>query len=137
MQSHIRHFVPLPRRAVMGLTAAAAAAILAACGGGDIDEPSEFITWQGNANGEIVLDADNGRYKVRNADNKVQSMQDQSILSTYTVTSSGDFYRNGVLIGGVFNITSSTGTKISVFKCSDGRNLNIIETSTTYSYSCV
>lgn len=126
------------RRLAVVLSIAAAA--LTACGGEDglLDDPNgPFVSWQNNANGTVILDSNNDRYAVRVSDRAVVSMQDNKALTGLTVNSNADLLDSGVKVGGVFPGTSTSGSTIAVFKCTNGRSLNISETSTTYNYSCV
>ncbi len=137
MHAHIRHLLATPRALLIG---AVAAASLAACGGGDgtdlVDTPT-YVTWINNANDTVILDWNNDRFAVRRSDRAVISMQDNKVLTGLSVNTNADLVDKGVTVGGVFEGTSTTGSKIAIFKCNNGRSLNIIETSSTYSYSCV
>ena len=74
---------------------------------------------------------------MRISDRAVVSMQDMRALNGLTVTSTGDLLDGGVKTGVVTAGVSTTGAAIAVFKCVNGRSLNINETSTTYNYACV
>jgi hypothetical protein len=113
---------------------------LTACGGGE--DPTgggedELVSWNNSANGTTVLDWNNDRYGVRVTDRVVVSKQDNSRLPRLTVNTSAELMDGGVKIGSVSAGVSTSGATIAVFKCTNGRDLNIIETSTTYSYSCI
>ena len=61
----------MKRRTLSIAAAVAATLLLAACGGGSSDDESrktipvpDFITWVGNANGPVVLDANGERFMV-------------------------------------------------------------------------
>ena len=125
------------RRLAVVLSIATAA--LAACGGGgeDVIDGPVYVSWQNNANDTIILDSNNDRYAVRISDRAVVSMQDNKALTGLTVSTGADLMDSGVKVGGVFPGTSTTGSTIAVFKCTNGRSVNITETSTTYSYTCV
>jgi len=140
MRTHFHHLFPTPRRAALALTTAAAAATLAACGGGAdglVDEPPAYVSWTNNANDTVILDWNNDRYVVRRSDRAVVSMLDNKALTGLSVNSNADLVDKGVIVGGVYSGTSTSGSTIAVFKCTNGRSLNIVETSSTYSYSCV
>lgn len=137
MHAHIHRLAAAPRTLLL---AGAAALALAACGGGEdtVDPtPSTYVTWTNNANDTVILDWNNDRYAVRRSDRAVVSMQDNKTLTGLSVNSNADLIDSGVIVGGVYNGTSTSGSTIAVFKCTNGRSLNIVETSTSYSYSCV
>lgn len=137
MHTHIHRLLAAPRALLL---AGASAALLAACGGSDatdIDGTPLYVTWTNNANDTVILDWNNDRFVVRRSDRAVVSMQDNKTLTGLSVNSNADLVDKGVIVGGVYNGTSTSGSTIAVFKCTNGRSLNIVETSTTYSYSCV
>ena len=137
MNTHIHRLLAAPRALLL---AGASAALLAACGGSDatdVDGTPLYVTWTNNANDTVILDWNNDRYVVRRSDRAVVSMQDNKTLTGLSVNSNADLVDKGVIVGGVYSGTSTSGSTIAVFKCTNGRSLNIVETSTTYSYSCV
>ncbi len=127
---HARRLAPVLAVAAIGL---------AACGGGGEDGfgGPEYVSWQNNANDTVILDWNNDRYAVRISDRAVVSMMDKKALTGLSVNTSAELWDSGVRVGSVVAGVSTSGSTIAVFKCTNGRNLNISETSTTFSYACV
>lgn len=126
----------LTRRALPALLAAAAL-LLAACGGED--DPltsSDYASWNNNANGEILKDANNEDFKVRLDNRALVHWASNTRLNGMTVDSGGNIFDAGIAVGFVANATSTSGSNIGVLRCLNTRDMNVIVTSTGYTYTC-
>ena len=130
-----------------GLAILTVAAFLSACGGGDgssgsangtsTSSTSAFVTWSGSANGTVVKDYSNNNFMVRSADGVVVDSTDTA-LSGLTVSGT-TLNANGVSIGHVASVASTSAASIAAFQCSDNSGLiiSINATSQTYTRSCL
>jgi hypothetical protein len=147
IQAHPQETEIIKHAALAGLLASVA--LLAACGGsGDnppppplpspsTPAPTAWIAWVGNANGEIIKDLTNDSFKVRASDRVVVFMGNMSELNGTYVDTSANLYINSALIGNVSPATSTAGTEIAVFRCTNGRILDFYnDTPTTYTWNC-
>lgn len=103
--------------------------LLFGCGGGggggsesesDDVAASQFVAWNGNANGTIVLDGNNNPIQFRSSDG---SLFDGSTYYNNVENSGSNVLLNGYVIGTISSTTSTTGTTIAVLKCTDGSNM--------------
>lgn len=92
-----------------------------------------YITWNGSANGNIVLDRNNERFRVSTSGGVVT--EGGIGLGALTVNGSTVIY-NGAAIGSVSLATSTTGSSIAVFRCTNGTLLDIVTGGGTYSIDC-
>ena len=96
-----------------------------------------YVSWIGNANGEIVKDATNENFKVRESDREIVFMGSMRSLEGSFVDTGANVFVNGVLIGSVSGATSTVNTQIAVFRCNNGRVLDFYNnTPTTYTWQC-
>jgi hypothetical protein len=125
-----------PRRALLAL-ATAATLMTAACGGED-DPPdgSDYASWNNNANGEILKDANNEDFKVRLDNRALVHWASNTRLNGMTVDANGNIFDSGVAVGFVANATSTSGSNIGVLRCLNTRDMNVVVTGSSYSYSC-
>lgn len=114
------------------------ALLLAACHS-VIDETDidTYVDWPASANGPAILDADGDRFVVRRVDRAVVSSSTGFTLTGLTVDTEATLRDRGAAIGSVASATATSGATVAVFKCSNGRGLNIIETGSIYTYVCV
>jgi hypothetical protein len=127
---------PRSRFAAIALLAAATLG-LAACGGEDaVDPVSEYASWTNNANGEILKDANNEDFKVRLDNRALVHWNSNTRLNGMTVDANGNIFDGGLSVGYVANATSTGGTNIGVLRCLNTRDMNVIVTGTSYSYTC-
>lgn len=121
---------------------------LAACGGGGgsgigtdtgtgpgTDSGPSFVNFRDSSNGEVVVDADNEEFRI-DANSRLVVDRSGASLTGLTVDSSSNVFRNGVQIGIVGNATSTAGTTIAAFKCSDGSRLDLTVSVTSWSHQC-
>ncbi len=125
-----------PRRALLALVAAASL-MLAACGGEeDPPDGSDYASWNNNANGEILKDATNEDFKVRLDNRALVHWSSNTRLNGMTVDANGNIFDSGIAVGFVANATSTTGSNIGVLRCLNTRDMNVVVTGSSYTYSC-
>lgn len=133
-------FTPTPpqARAFRQVLLIAATLSLAACGGGDdeADPASTYASWTNNANGEILKDADNEDFKVRLDNRALVHWASNTRLNGMTVDSAGNIFDAGIAVGYVANATSTAGSNIGVLRCLNARDMNLVVSGSSYSYSC-
>lgn len=83
---------------------------------------SGFITWNGNANGTVVKDANNNSFQFRASDG---AMYDGSNYYNNVNVSGSDVIFNGSKYGYVGSATSTSGSTIAVLKCTSGSYMSI------------
>lgn len=94
-----------------------------------------YITWNGSANGEVVLDNSDDRFRV-NADTLEVIDQSGARLLGTRVTGS-TLTINGTAVASVTYVQSTTGSRIVAFVCSNRRYLEIYDVSATqFRYTC-
>ena len=119
-----------------------AAASLVACGGGvggtdtSSSSGSTYVSWAGNANDTIVKDASNQSFAVSKSDRSVVYGSSEISLIGTKVDSNGNLSFQGVNVGSVSAVTSTSGSKIAQFKCIDGSALSFSIASSSWTYSC-
>jgi len=97
---------------------------------------SGYITWTGSINGTVVKDANNENYQVRASDRVVVDPSGAT-LNELTVNSSANVVRSGTIVGYVGSLPASSGTgNVAVFFCSNGGQMDITTTATTWDHSC-
>jgi hypothetical protein len=93
-----------------------------------------YVTWNGSANGSIVLDRSNDRFRVSAAGGGVVT-EGGIGLGSLTVTGS-TLYSSGTAIGAVVLVPGSTGGNVAAFRCNNGNLLDIVVGGGTYSVDC-
>lgn len=81
---------------------------------------SSFISWNGNANGTVVKDANNNSIQFRASDGAIYD--GTSYYSNLTVSGSDIIY-NGSKFGSVTTASSTTGSTIAILECSNGSDM--------------
>jgi hypothetical protein len=111
---------------------------LVACGGGGdgANSSTNYVTWANNANGTVIVDANNQRLSVSKVDRSVVMGPNEVTLTGTKVDSNGNVTYNGTLIGTVSATTSTSGSTIAMFKCTDGSAMSFALSGNSYSYSC-
>lgn len=111
---------------------------LVACGGGGdgANSSTNYVTWANNANGTVIVDANNQRLSVSKVDRSVVMGPNEVTLTGTKVDSNGNVTYNGTLIGTVSATTSTSGSTIAMFKCTDGSAMSFSLSGNSYSYSC-
>jgi hypothetical protein len=115
---------------------AAATLLLAACGGEDPLTSSDYASWTNNANGEILKDANNEDFKVRLDNRALVHWASNTRLNGMTIDTNGNIFDGGVAVGLVANATSASGSNIGVLRCLNRRDMNVIVSGSSYSYTC-
>jgi hypothetical protein len=100
-----------------------------------------WTTWSGSANGTVIKDKNNNNFSVRVSDRAVAYLigtsNNYTLLSGLTVDNSALVKYNGVTIGGVDSVTSTSGTQIASFYCLDATLMGItVGVGTSWTYSC-
>jgi hypothetical protein len=128
--------------------AAVTAALLSSCGGGGEEgdvgggtgQPppdTDWITWNGSANGEVVKDRNNEDFRVRASTRVVVFQGGNARLNGTYVDDNARLLINGVHVGSVSYATSTTGSQITVFRCTNGNVLDFYNDSATmYAWLC-
>jgi hypothetical protein len=92
-------------------------ALLVGCDGSDDSSAQDlsvgFISWTGNANGEVVMDGSDDQFKFRASDRVLYSVNQDMYFTNITVDEDGDLFDNGALIGAVANIQGVSGSCIT------------------------
>jgi len=123
-----------PGRRVLAVVVATL--LLAACGGEDPLTSSDYASWTNNANGEILKDANNEDFKVRLDNRALVHWASNTRLNGMTIDTNGNIFDAGVAVGLVANATSASGSNIGVLRCLNRRDMNVIVTGSSYSYTC-
>jgi hypothetical protein len=123
------------RRSHLALPVALLLISIAACGGGGSEESSEMVTWNGNANGAVVKDADNESFTVE-ADSRTVVTLEGNRLSGLIVRSDGIVIENGVAVGRVAGVSGQGGGTVAAFLCTDGSPMNIAAASGSWQRRC-
>ena len=119
-----------------GAVVAVATLLLAACGGEDPLTSSDYASWTNNANGEILKDANNEDFKVRLDNRALVHWASNTRLNGMTIDTNGNIFDAGLAVGRVANATSASGSNIGVLRCLNRRDMNVIVTGSSYSYTC-
>lgn len=111
---------------------------LQACGGGGegTSSSTNYVTWANNANGTVIVDANNQRLSVSKVDRSVVMGPNEITLTGTKVDTNGNVTYNGTLIGTVSPTTSTAGSTIAMFKCTDGSAMSFALNGNSYTYSC-
>jgi hypothetical protein len=115
---------------------AAATLLLAACGGEDPLTSSDYASWTNNANGEILKDANNEDFKVRLDNRALVHWASNTRLNGMTIDTNGNIFDAGLAVGLVANATSASGSNIGVLRCLNRRDMNVVVSGSSYSYTC-
>lgn len=105
-----------------------AAALLAGCGAGEESPPpptATLVSWNGNSNGSVVLDASNRRFAVRAEDRAVLDLDTNRTLAGAQVDSQARLVANGTVLGGVFLVAGTNNSRVAVFGCAGGDAMRI------------
>jgi hypothetical protein len=97
--------------------------------------PTVYATWSNSANGTTIKDAANYNFAVNTSTRAVVELVSNAVLTGLTVDTAATVLYNGTAIGSVTLATSTTGSPIAVFTCSNGSAMTITVT-TGWSYSC-
>lgn len=128
-------------RAAAAGAAMGALAALAGCGGGggggDLSATGpSYVSWTGNANGEVVVDANNEEFRIDAASRQVAD-RTGTLASGLTVDANARILDAGTPVGQVQTVDGTGGSRIAAFRCSDGSAMDIsFRVDKTYTYSC-
>ena len=93
-----------------------------------------WITWNGSANGDVVLDRNNERFRVRASSGEV--VTDQGVTLNGLKTIGASLYSGSSLIGSVSLAAATNGGQVAVFRCSNGTVLDVTVASSSYTIDC-
>jgi hypothetical protein len=127
---------PAPSRR-LALVLALAAGSLAACGGGGegLEPDSTYSDWTNNANGVVILDANNDRFAVRRDNDVLADYMTDTQLIGITVDDNGGIWYRGSQIGSVVSAPSASGGRIAAMRCLDGRSMDITFSASTNTWT--
>lgn len=123
-------------RSLSALFAAVAAASCGGGGGGDSAASggsalSSYISWQGSANGVLIVDANGDFYQVRTSD-RVVADEGGTSLTGLQVDQNGMILQGGNGIGTVVMATSTSGNPIAAMRCLNGARMDVVVSSGSY-----
>lgn len=123
-------------RSIDLLAPIAAGLIAAGCGGGSSGDDDTSITWEGNSNGSVVLDARNQQFTVRASDGAVYDVRRDEFLGGARVDDDARLILSGSVIGAVVPAAGTNGSRVAVFGCAGGGGMTILNDDAGWSYRC-
>lgn len=94
-----------------------------------------YLSFNGSANGTVVLDSDNERFQVA-ADTRAVVDRSGVRLSGLTVDAGGNVLRNGSSIGGVVLSAGANGASVAVFRCNNGTGMDLTVGVDGWGHAC-
>ncbi|RQS11612.1 hypothetical protein DIE06_27855 [Burkholderia sp. Bp8998] len=108
-------------------------------GGGGTTAPAPstdtYHTFSGSANGDVVMDAKNQPFKVRESDGQVVYASNNYLLNGVRISGSSVVIGGGT-VGKLAFVNASSGGQIAAFICNNGSGLYFTLSGNTYEWSC-